>query len=179
MQSLARPAAMPPLPRGIAPAETPASAPLGLTSPNPSVRVLVVDDDPGIRRLVRRILDEAGGYAVITACDGTAALRATSAAMTDPACAIHLVLTDLDMPGGDGCELGRRLAARWPALPVIYMSGTTHGFARRARLSEDEHFVEKPFRPQTLLLKVCLVLRLAAQARASAAEVAWQHEPVS
>ena len=122
-----------------------------------SACVLVVDDDAGIRWLVRRILVEAG-YAVVMACDGTAALRATDLAVTDSRCAIHLVVTDLDMPGTDGFEVGRRLATCLPALPVIYMSGTTYGLAHRVRLPADAHFLQKPFLPQALLCKVSLAL---------------------
>jgi DNA-binding NtrC family response regulator len=161
----------------VAAAESPAVTPVGLACGNPPVRILVVDDDDGIRWLVRRILEEAG-YAVVTACGGVAALGAARSAMTDRPGAIHLVLTDLDMPGGEGCELGRQLAARWPALPVIYMSGTTYGFARRARLSEHEHFIEKPFPAEALLGKISLVLRLGARVRPAAAEAASPHDTV-
>lgn len=128
-----------------------------------SERVLVVDDDAGIRWLVRRILDEAG-YAVVMACDGAAALRAAELAVADPRFAIHLVLTDLDMPGVNGFEVGRRLAAWQPALPVIYMSGTTYGLSHRARLLADAHFLQKPFLPQALLYKISLALRAAPHA---------------
>jgi DNA-binding response OmpR family regulator len=133
---------------------------------------LVVDDEDGIRQLTRRIL-EAGGYAVTTAGDGAAALLATRAAMAEASSAIHLVLADLDMPGGDGCELGRELAARWPALPVVYMSGATYGHGRRARLAAQEHFIEKPFPAERLLLKIHVVLYQAAQTRSAGAEQAF------
>jgi CheY-like chemotaxis protein len=131
------------------------------------VRVLVVDDDAGIRWLIRRILEMAG-YAVVAAGDGAAAVRTTVLAMTDPRCAIQLVLTDLDMPGLDGFEVGRGLLARWPALRVIYMSGTTFGLSHRTRLSLDEHFIEKPFLADTLLRKVSLVLHVEPPVRSSA-----------
>jgi two-component system, cell cycle response regulator CpdR len=78
--------------------------------------------------------------------------------MSQPASAVHLVLTDIDMPGSDGYTLGRQLALTWPALPVIYMSGTTHGLARRARLVPTEHFIEKPFSASDLLRKIDLLL---------------------
>jgi CheY-like chemotaxis protein len=127
------------------------------------VRVLVVDDDSGIRWLVRRILESAG-YGVLMACDGAAAIRAIELAMMDSRCAIHLVVTDLDMPGLDGFEVGRRLAARRPPIPVIYMSGTTYGLSHRGRLSPDEHFIEKPFAAHTLLREVAIMLPMAAAA---------------
>ena len=125
------------------------------------VRVLVVDDDSGIRWLVRRIL-EAAGYGVLMASDGAAAIRAAELAMTDSRCAIHLVLTDLDMPGLDGFEVGRRLATWRPPIPIIYMFGTTYGLSHRGRLSPSEHFIQKPFSAHTLLREVALVLPMAA-----------------
>jgi CheY-like chemotaxis protein len=123
-----------------------------------SARILVVDDDQAVRRLARRIL-EGGGYAVVTATDGVAALSAARAAMVRPVGTIHLVLTDIDMPGADGYGLGRLLAVTWPALPVIYMSGTTHGLARRAQLASSAHFIEKPFSAEHLRHIIGLVLR--------------------
>jgi FixJ family two-component response regulator len=63
------------------------------------------------------------------------------------------------MPGSDGYALGRQLAVRWPALPVVYMSGTTHGLARRAQLVAPEHFIEKPFSADRLQLTIGLVLQ--------------------
>lgn len=175
MLSLSLSAAVPPLHGTGVPAEIPAAEPLPPAYVEPSIRVLVVDDDDGIRWLVRRILEEEG-YVVVSACDGATALHTASSAMTDPRLVIHLVLTDIDMPGDDGAELGHQLAARWPMLPVIYMSGTTHGLRRRAQLSEHAHFIEKPFPAKTLLSKVGVVLSLAAQALPPAAEKASQPE---
>ena len=132
-----------------------------LRHPRPLSRILVVDDDDAIRQLTRRML-EGRGYTVLTASDGPAALRATASAMVQPGRAVDLVLTDIDMPGGDGYALGRQLAMRWPAVPVIYMSGTTHGLGRRAGLGPLEHFIQKPFSAGDLLPKLELVLALAA-----------------
>jgi CheY-like chemotaxis protein len=138
---------------------TPAAS---LAPQRPVARVLVVDDDQAIRRLARRIL-EGRGYQVLTAPDGDAALCATELAMVQPGTAVHLVLTDIDMPGNDGYALGRQLALTWPNLPVVYMSGTTHGFGRRARLVAWEHFIEKPFSADRLLLAIDLALDPAPQ----------------
>jgi CheY-like chemotaxis protein len=131
------------------------SAPSASLGPARSVsRILVVDDDAAIRRLTRRIL-EGHGYHVLTSSDGAGALVAAGLAMTQPASAIHLVLTDIDMPGMDGHVLGRRLVLRWPALPVVYMSGRTHELT-------GGHFIAKPFSPRDLLPTLALVLRLAS-----------------
>jgi FixJ family two-component response regulator len=73
--------------------------------------------------------------------------------------AVHLFLTDIDMPGGGGYALRRQLAATWPALPVVYMSDTTLGLARQAKLASSEHFIEKPFPADRLQLAIGLVLQ--------------------
>jgi two-component system cell cycle response regulator CpdR len=140
------------------------TAPATSLAPPPSApRILIVDDDEAIRHMTRRIL-ESHHYNVLTFCDGAAALEATRVGMMQPGGTIDLVLTAIDLPGMDGYALGRRLAMRWPALPIIYMSGTTHGLARRASLESPEKFIAKPFSAGDLLPKLDLALRLAAGA---------------
>src|SRR5688572_26323808 len=85
--------------------------------------VLVVDDQLVVRTLVTRVLTEAG-YDVLQASDATAALRFVQ----DEREHITVVLTDVRMPGFSGIELGRRIWATDPALPVLYMTG----FARES-----------------------------------------------
>ena len=89
----------------------------------PLARVLVVDDDPGVRYTLREIL-EAEGLAVDEAADGAAALARLDQAFAP------LVLTDLRMPGLDGLELLRRLRERAPAPRVVLI--TAHGSERTA-----------------------------------------------
>jgi two-component system cell cycle response regulator CpdR len=126
-----------------------------------ATRILVVDDDETIRRLVRRLL-EGHGFDVLTSGDGAAALAATRVAMTAPGKPIDVVLTDIDMPGMNGYELGRRLALTWPALPVVYMSGTRRGLAGGVPLETWDHFIAKPFSASSLLPKLHFVLRPGA-----------------
>jgi two-component system cell cycle response regulator CpdR len=126
--------------------------------PSPG-RILIVDDDQAICRLARRIL-EPNRYHVLTSADGTAALEITRRAMLAPGGTISLVLTDIAMPGLDGYALRRQLGLMWPALPVIYMSGTTHGSVRHLPLAPFEHFIAKPFSAFDLLHKLNLVLSL-------------------
>ncbi len=81
-------------------------------------RVLVVDDDPGIRDALRMIL-EYEGYQVLTAADGKTALASLDADSVDA------VLLDIKMPGMDGLEILDRIAERDAAPPVLMISG--HG----------------------------------------------------
>lgn len=81
--------------------------------------ILLVDDDPAVRKSVGDML-ERSGYGVITAADGHAAL----AALHERA-AVDLVITDYLMPGMDGLALVRRIKERTPDLPVVIMTG--HG----------------------------------------------------
>jgi CheY-like chemotaxis protein len=80
--------------------------------------ILVVDDNPDIRRCVARALTDAR-YAVLEAEDGALALTILERGGVD----IDLVLTDIRMPRLDGVELGRRIAERKWRVPVVYMSG--------------------------------------------------------
>ena len=84
-------------------------------------RILVVDDEPDQRVLLRRIFERAG-HAVVDAGEGTAALRAAAESPPD------LVVTDVMMPGMNGVELIRRLRAD-PAtagIPILSVSGDWH-----------------------------------------------------
>lgn len=80
--------------------------------------ILVADDDPEVRALVRVIL-EGDGYTVHDAPDGPSALQ-VAAGLSTP---LHLLLSDVVMPGMSGPELAARLAAQRPETKVVYMSG--------------------------------------------------------
>ena len=80
--------------------------------------VLLVDDEPGVRRSTARLL-EVAGFTVVAAEHGAAAWRELEARDG----AVSLVLTDATMPELGGRELASRIARRWPALPVVLMSG--------------------------------------------------------
>jgi len=79
-------------------------------------RVMVIDDEPGIRRTLEIVLKRAG-YAVVLAADGAEGLRLCAG--TDP----DLVITDIHMPGANGLETIAGLRALKAGLPVIAMSG--------------------------------------------------------
>ncbi|QJR37694.1 hybrid sensor histidine kinase/response regulator [Gemmatimonas groenlandica] len=103
--------------------------------------VLVVEDDPNVRRLCLRTLKTAG-YTTLSAENGAEALRVIDAAER-----VDLVLTDVVMPNAmSGPELAREIAVRWPELRVIYMSGYTADFLSRDAESGLSHqLLQKPF----------------------------------
>ena len=131
--------------------------------------VLIVDDEPNIRRMVGALL--AGeGYEVRDAADGASGLAAATAAEPDVA------LVDLMMPGAiDGLGMLERLRERLPDLPVVMMSGRAAlGDAVRATKLGAFTFLEKPLTPEGVLLALgsALELRRARQeARALREEI--------
>ena len=116
--------------------------------------VLLVDDDDGVRSLVRVVLERAG-YTVLEAGDAPTALGIAERHL-EP---IHLLLTDVVMPGMNGRELARRLTADHPTLRVLYMSGFP-GVAGDAPdlLEPGAAFVAKPFNLTTLVERLRAVL---------------------
>lgn len=84
----------------------------------PTSTVLVAEDDPAVRGLLLRAL-RLVGYTVLAARDGQEAL-ALATAHVGP---IHLLVTDLDMPGLAGGELAQALSAQRPDLSVLFISG--------------------------------------------------------
>jgi PAS domain S-box-containing protein len=111
-------------------------------------RVLVVEDEPAVRRLTARILS-GGGYEVIEAAEPYEALALCEDEDVD------LLLTDLIMPGMSGKELADRLVASQPELRVLFMSGYTGDvITRQGMLSEDVLVLEKPFSSASLLRRV-------------------------
>jgi two-component system, cell cycle sensor histidine kinase and response regulator CckA len=131
-----------------APSAAPAAAP---AAEGPAGRrVLLVDDEPSVRRVAQRML-EVGGYAVEAVGDGASALVALAAAAAGGALP-DVVLTDVQMPGLGGRELAARVAALYPGLPVVYMSGyTTDHLVQRQVLDEAQRIVVKPFQREALL----------------------------
>jgi signal transduction histidine kinase len=116
--------------------------------------VLVVEDEPLVRRLARRALEEHG-YTVLEAPDGREAM-AELASGEHP---IGLVLSDLVMPRMSGRELGQEIARRFPGLPVLFMSGYTGEDVRsRGLLEGTAPFVQKPFTPEGLARRVRTLL---------------------
>jgi nitrogen-specific signal transduction histidine kinase/CheY-like chemotaxis protein len=117
-------------------------------------RILVVEDEEGVRAVVTRVLQEAG-YHVLEAASGEAAL---SLLATDGG--IDLLLTDMVLGGITGKELASRITQVQPNLPVIFMSGYTDGeIARRGLLEPEAIFVQKPFSPDAIVRTIWENLR--------------------
>ncbi|MBI2872565.1 MAG: MEDS domain-containing protein [Chloroflexi bacterium] len=112
--------------------------------------VLAVEDEPGLRKLLVMILEQLG-YAVLQAANGDEALRLAK----ERASPVHLLLTDLVMPGMDGKELAERLKAEGLAMKVLYMSGHSDGALTHSGVLEPgTRFLQKPFTWSSLGRKV-------------------------
>jgi two-component system, cell cycle sensor histidine kinase and response regulator CckA len=121
--------------------------------PEPETRlptVLVVEDEEEVRALARDVL-EMHGYAVLEALDVADAIRL---AETHPG-SIHLLVTDVMMPGASGPELARRLRAHRPDLRVLCMSGYPESADEEAEGEAGwDAWLQKPFTPDELMRQV-------------------------
>jgi len=126
------------------------SAPAETTLPGGTETVLLVEDEPEIQGLIREVLS-AQGFSVLEAGNGEEALK-LSGELPGP---IHLLITDVVMPGMSGRDLAQRLAALRPDMKLLFMSGyTDDAIIRHGLLVEKLAFLQKPFRPEALLRKV-------------------------
>ncbi len=127
------------------------------SSPPPTIgteTVLVVEDDPQVRSLLRRVLSKVG-YRVLLADHGQTAIELWQTCQ-DP---IHLVVTDVVMPHMSGRELIDRLHATQPQLKVLYMSGfTDDALGHQGVLEPGTPFLPKPFTADQLKKKVRMLL---------------------
>lgn len=112
--------------------------------------VLLVEDSEPVRLLTRELL-EAGGYRVLEAPDGESAI-AIADRYEDT---IHLLMTDLVLPGTSGVSLARRMVELRPDIKVLYSSGyASDSVLREGTLEGEVHFLEKPFTRSALAAKV-------------------------
>jgi CheY-like chemotaxis protein len=113
-------------------------------------RLLIVEDSPTMRRVMRRFLD-ATGYEMLEAGDGEEALR-VARAHPGP---IHLLVTDVVMPRMGGRDLASALREARPEVPVLYISGYAEDAVRQhGVLDPDTAFLGKPFTADQLLTAV-------------------------
>jgi signal transduction histidine kinase/ActR/RegA family two-component response regulator len=113
-------------------------------------RILVVDDNVAVRGVAKTILERLG-YVVMIAGDGMEALEILKNADTRP----KLLLTDVFLPGMTGPELYREVAALYPEIRAVFMSGySPDAITPHAVLGTDFIFVEKPYTATTLAARV-------------------------
>ncbi len=120
-------------------------------------RILIVDDEGNIRRMVASLLN-AEGYATLEAETGEAAIEKMAAQEADA------VLLDLALPGMSGLDVLERITADWPEVPVVMMSGqATLGDAVKATRLGAFQFLEKPLTPEAILITLQSALELQRQ----------------
>ncbi|MCC6698642.1 MAG: response regulator [Candidatus Hydrogenedentes bacterium] len=122
-----------------------------------SETILIVEDDPLVRDLTKRSLQQVG-YTVLAARTGVEALAACSRHDRP----IDLLVTDVVMPGMSGVELAARFRPLHPSTPIIYMSGYTSSLVlvQGPESGEEVHFLQKPFGPRELREAVRRILDL-------------------
>jgi signal transduction histidine kinase len=124
------------------PAPATAPAPRGSLAARGGETVLVVDDEPAIRRVVNAVLGKLG-YRVVEAGSGEEAL-----ALLDHGLQVHALLSDVVMPGLRGADLAAAFRARRPGRPVLLMSGYADGGQGEPGLADA--FLAKPLTPDGL-----------------------------
>jgi len=114
--------------------------------------VLVVDDEPPIREIERRLLEQAG-YRVIEASGAAEAF-----AVLQDGKPIDLLIADLDMPEVAGDEMVRRIRSVRPDLKVLYVTGHIDRLMDARPLWDGEAFLDKPFTMNGLVEAVALLI---------------------
>lgn len=115
-------------------------------------RILVVDDDPGMRTLLEAYLGDSG-FAVDTAADGAAMWQRVAAGMPDA------IVLDLMLPGEDGLSLARRLRGE-SNVPILMLSARGEEIDRVVGLEMGaDDYLPKPFSPRELLARLRALLR--------------------
>lgn len=136
--------------------ESPVGQPPVYLEPMPegTETILLVEDEGAVRQLCRRVL-EGCGYHVVEAGNGLEALE-ISESFEGP---IHLVLTDVVMPGLGGRSFAEQLSKKRSGVPILYMSGyTDDAVIRHGILRAETAFIQKPFTPSALATRVRRIL---------------------
>jgi PAS domain S-box-containing protein len=142
-----------PMSRAGAPPE-PEPAPAPTDNAEGSETILVMEDEPSLRRMICHALKRYG-YHLLEAADAAEAERLCAHHPGE----IHLLLTDVVMPGGDGPAVASELRRLRPGLRVLYMSGyAAEALGRHGLPPDDIHFLQKPFLVTELAHRVRQVL---------------------
>jgi DNA-binding response OmpR family regulator len=139
-----------------------ASRTVTMTAPSkPTGRILVVEDDPAVRKVLRRLF-ETEGYAVEVQADGQGALESFQA--SPPA----VVVLDLRLPRLSGRDLCKEIKTQAPTLPIVVLSAASD-VSDKVLLLElgADDYVTKPFSPRELLARVRAALRHTARTPAA------------
>jgi CheY-like chemotaxis protein len=115
--------------------------------------ILLVDDEPSLRRLSQRLLTKLGYHVHV----------AENAEMAVTICrdypdTIELLITDVFMPGVGGPELARRLAPIRPQMNVLFVSGSSEALNDKNLLGQGSHFLQKPFTTEEFSKKIREIL---------------------
>ncbi len=112
--------------------------------------VLVVEDEPALLKMDKKILEQLG-YRVLAAGTPGGAIGLAE----EHASEIHLLITDVVMPEMNGRDLAERMQSRYPSMKILFMSGyTANMIADRGVLDEGVNFIQKPFSMKDLAFKV-------------------------
>ena len=138
------------LPRVDAEPDMPVVRQAGLATVRGTETILVIEDEPGVRAIVRRVL--AGvGYTVIEAGSGREAIELA----TEFEGAIHGVVSDIVMPGMTGVQTVQAIRAIRPVARALYMSGYTERItSQQQQFEAGDSYIQKPFTPDSLARKV-------------------------
>jgi len=136
------------------PARAPASASAAAAESGTGETILVVEDEPAMREVTRRILARSG-YQVITAANGREAIQVA----TNHDGGIDVLVTDIVMPQMLGQEAAERIRALQPGVKVLFMSGYTRGLLdSKGIVAGDVNLIEKPFMEESLLTRLRQVM---------------------
>ncbi|MDB5047198.1 MAG: hypothetical protein JWO30_269 [Fibrobacteres bacterium] len=120
--------------------------------------IMVAEDESSVRVFLRQLL-AAQGYTVLTAANGNEAVEIAQAYPGE----IHLLITDVVMPGMGGRDLAERLGRERPSMRMLFISGyTDDAILHHGVLDGDTAFMNKPFPPASLLEKVRELLSVSS-----------------
>jgi CheY-like chemotaxis protein len=119
----------------------------------PAGTILIVDDEPMVRLVVGRLLEE-WDFKVLEADNGRSALRLAQ----DMKGQLSLVITDLVMPYMDGCEFADAFRPLYPDVPILFMTGKCPNALVGSFFDPAENLLFKPFDPDTFLDVVARLL---------------------
>lgn len=145
------------------------SAPLSI--PPGTETILLVEDEQMVRTMARHIL-ELSGYNVLEAASGSEAMEICK----DHIGTVHLLLTDVVMPKMSGPRLSEEVMKMCPHIGILYMSGYTDNvMMHHGVLKEGVSFLQKPFSPDALVLKIREILDTPGQAKIYDSKMLTQH----